>query len=242
VAHVWRIAAMEARLYIRDIQSMIMSFLVPIFFILVFGSIFGRQDGFMEFFVPGLIGVTIMSTTLFSITVNQTDHRQIGLLKRLQLLPTSTLSVVVAQSLVRMLVVFLQVALALAVAIFVFKTKFTGALPPLFVSIVFGTLMFLALSFALGNFMRSTQASIAIANVLFIPMMFLSGAYFPLYMLPSFLQPILRALPLTPLVQVIRSAFVDGGSLTDNMSSTLWILGWLVVGLVTAVRTYRWAD
>ncbi len=242
MAHLWRITAMEARLYARDIQAMIMSFLVPIFFIVVFGSIFGRNEGFMEFFVPGLLAVTIMSTTLFSITVNQAEHRQVGLLKRMRLLPTNTLTVVLAQSMVRILVVLLQTALGLAFATLVFQTKLTGSVGPLLVSIVLGTLTFLALSFALGNMVRSTQAAIAVANVLFIPMMFLSGAYFPLYMLPSFLQPILKVLPLTPLVTVIRSAFVEGGTLFDNLSSSLGLLGWLVIGLVGAIRTYRWAD
>lgn len=242
MVHMWRIAAMEARLYIRDIQAMIMSFLVPLFFILVFGSIFGRDKGFMEFFVPGLLSVMIMATTLFSVAVNQAEHRQLGLLKRLRLLPTTPLTMFMAQSLVRIGVVLVQVALAMVVAISVFRTEFTGAIFPLFLAIAIGTLMFLALSFALGNLVRSTQAAVAVANLLFIPMMFLSGAYFPLYMLPSFLQPILQVLPLTPVVTVVRSAFVDGATLLDNPVSTIWILGWLAICLVAAVSTYRWTD
>jgi len=106
--------------------------------------------------------------------------------------------------------------------------------------LVAGTLSMLSLGFIIGSFAANQEAAQAITFIISFPMMFLGGSYFATDNAPTFLQPVISALPLTHLNDALRQIINNGASLATVQNDVLLLLGWTVVGLALATRAFRW--
>ena len=100
--------------------------------------------------------------------------------------------------------------------------------------------MFLALGFAVSGWARTEQQAAPLANIVSLPMMFLSGVFFSREVLPQILQRITDFLPLTYLVETIRGITVQGDTIWMQWPNLVGLAVWLVVAFVIANRTFRW--
>jgi len=167
-----------------------------------------------------------------------TTYKETGVLKRLRVTPLKTSTLALGFTLSQFIFIALGIIVLFIVGKLAFDVQVLGSWPVLIGMIIFGMLTFLALGGAIGSLVGSWRAAAVITQIIFIPMLFLSDMFMPISIFPAGLQPICKALPLTPLNIVLRDIIY--GVPLDNLWQ-LWIMaGWLVVGGIITVRFFRW--
>jgi ABC-2 type transport system permease protein len=190
-------------------------------------SLVSENYRFIDFFVPGLIGMSLMTTGIFGAIGWNTRNRELGILKKLATTPLSKFEWIIGVVLFEMVMCAVSTAVILTVGVLVFNIR---VLPNIYsvILIAAGAITFPGIGMVIARFVKETDSADAAANAVAFPMMFLSGSFFPLEMMPEFLREIAKVLPLTYLNNGLRDTMVYG-----NASSALYntaIL--LVVGLV----------
>ena len=199
-----------------------------------------RNLGYIDFLMPGVIGMSIMQLGLFSVAFSFVTMKREGVLRRLLATPLNPATLLVAQVVTRLIVVIVQTLILAGVAIFLFGAEFAGNFFAVLLAAALGGAVFLALGFAVSGWARSEQQAAPLANVVSLPMMFLSGVFFSRDVLPEILQRITDYLPLTYLVEAIRGMTVQGDSIVAQWPNFLGMAVWLVVAFIIANRTFRW--
>jgi ABC-2 type transport system permease protein len=138
------------------------------------------------------------------------------------------------------LIILIEVSLILAVGLVSADIRVAGSLWLLGLILVLGTFCTLALGTVLSNVIASADGAVVAVHVIYIPMLFLCGAFIPLEVLPKVLLVMARAIPLTYLVGPFRAVMVQGAGLGAIMGDVLILLAWTVVSWIVAVRTFRW--
>jgi ABC-2 type transport system permease protein len=189
---------------------------------------------YMDFFLPGVIGMTVMSVSLYSMTSICSTYRSKGYFK---LLSTTTIRKYEWMS-TKFVVYSIMLVASLLVSYTVGVTAFgmTSPLTPLtFAFILAGTFLFIALGMLLGTVIKDEETGMAISNAIGFPMMFLSGSFFPVESFPGFLQGVAKFLPLTYLNNGLRDTMVYGNDIAalGNLAVVL------VIGVVLAVAASR---
>jgi ABC-2 type transport system permease protein len=106
--------------------------------------------------------------------------------------------------------------------------------------VIFGTAAFLAMGFALSSFASTVETYGAISNLVFFPLMLLSGVYFRIDGAPQWLQKVVFVLPLAPYLRALRAVFNDGASLAGHGTGLAIISVWAVLMFILAVKRFRW--
>ena len=199
-----------------------------------------RDLGYIDFLMPGVIGMAIMQLGLFSVAFSFVTMKREGVLRRLLATPLDPNSLLVAQVITRLLVVLIQTVILAAVAVFLFGAEFAGNFFAVMLAAAIGGAVFLAMGFAVSGWARTEQQAAPLANIVSLPMMFLSGVFFSRDVLPAILQRITDFLPLTYLVEAIRGMTVEGDTVLMQWPNFLGLAVWLVVAFIIANRTFRW--
>jgi ABC-2 type transport system permease protein len=189
---------------------------------------------YIDYFIPGVVGITVMTNSMYSMTQVCAEYRSRGFAK---LLATTTLQKhewLISKIAFYSIILTSSLVLTYVVGWLVFGLQAT--LTPLsFAFIAGGVFLFTSVGMLLGTVARDAEAGGAVANAIGFPMMFLSGAFFPLEMAPSWLQAISKVLPLTYFNDGLRDTMVFG-----NNASALVNLGVvLVVGVVLFVAASK---
>ena len=199
-----------------------------------------RDLGYIDFLMPGVIGMAIMQLGLFSVAFSFVTMKREGVLRRLLATPLDPTSLLIAQVITRLIVVIIQTVILAAVAVFLFGAEFAGNFFAVLLAAAIGGAVFLAMGFAVSGWARTEQQAAPLANIVSLPMMFLSGVFFSRDVLPSVLQRITDFLPLTYLVEAIRGMTVEGDTMLTQWPNFLGMAVWLVVAFIIANRTFRW--
>ena len=199
-----------------------------------------RDLGYIDFLMPGVIGMAIMQLGLFSVAFSFVTMKREGVLRRLLATPLDPTSLLIAQVITRLMVVIIQTVILAAVAVLLFGAEFAGNFFAVLLAAAMGGAVFLAMGFAVSGWARTEQQAAPLANIVSLPMMFLSGVFFSRDVLPGILQRITDYLPLTYLVEAIRGMTVEGDTILMQWPNFLGLAVWLVVAFVIANRTFRW--
>jgi ABC-2 type transport system permease protein len=200
----------------------------------------GQNITYTDFLVPGIIALSIMQTGIFSVAFAFVQHKQNGTLRRLMATPMKVSEFLAAQVVTRLIMAAVQVVILLAVALLIFHIHLTGNILELLVASILGSAIFIAAGFAISGYAKDEQAVPAIANIIVLPMMFLSGIFFPRDSMPGWLHRISDFLPLTYVTDAIRAISLDGAHLWTIGTDMLGIFVWLVIAVVLAIRLFRW--
>ena len=201
---------------------------------------FRAEQRYIDFVVPGLIGFSLMSTCLFSIGVVVVSYREKGKLRRLSVTPLPKYIFISGQIVNRYIIVLLQALLLIGVAMMLFKVKIIGNPFSLYVVLTIGMLTFISIGYAIASMAKTTESASGMANVLFFPMIFLSGVYFSVENMPLFLKPVVAFLPLTHLVHALRAVFSDGAALIDVMPRLVILVIWFIVCFLFSIYKFKW--
>ncbi len=191
------------------------------------------------FLVPGILGMALMQLGLFS-AVGLVSQREKLILKRLGATPLPRWTLVGSNVVLRLLIGIGQAVLIMGIGVAVFGVTVLGSFWLMAGIVVLGALAFIAIGYVIASFARTEEAADGIVQVIQFPMMFLSGVFFPLEIMPSVLRPVAAVLPLTYLGDALRQVMV-GGSAYAPLPLDLGILAaWFVVCLGVSARFFRW--
>ena len=197
---------------------------------------------YIEFLLPGLIALSIMQMSVFSVAFVFTQYKEKGVLKRLMATPMKPSQFVAANVITRLLVAVVQTSIFIAMGLILFKVHVVGSYGLLLLCIVLGSLMFLGLGFSVSGLSKTVDSVPAIANLIVFPMLFLGGTFFSVSNMPSWLQVIAKVLPLTYFSSAIRDVMTKGSSFWDIRYDLLAMLIWAIVLITIATITFRFQE
>lgn len=198
------------------------------------------QKSYIDFLVPGVIALQIMSMCLWGIGFVMITYREKGNLKRFAVTPIKKSIYIAAQLVNRYFIIVAQALVILLMATLVFKIRMEGSVIDFFLMLTLGMFAFMALGFMVAAFSKNIETSIGVVNVLFLVMMFLSGVYFPVDNMPVFLAPVVKGLPLTHLVNSLRGIFMEGNSLWHYYWEMLVLGVWLIGSFTLSIKFFKW--
>ncbi len=202
----------------------------------------GRSFSYINFLVPGLLAFVLMQLAITGSGFNIVEYKRKGILKRLFVTPLEPLNFISSLILMRLITILVQLALLLGIAMLFFDATLLGN-PLLFAGfIIFGSIMFLSIGFALGGIASTQNAIILIGNLVIFPQMFLSAVFFPIDAVPGWLATISGLLPLSFVAHALREIANEGASLAQLWPDVIGISVWLAIGLFLALRYFRWSD
>lgn len=194
---------------------------------------------YIDYLVPGILGMTLMFTGIFgSLTIIQ--QREAHIIKRLGCTPLRRSTLVFGELFFRMLIVIMTAALIILVGWLAFDVKMIGNWGSLCGIIILGTLVFTSLGYLIAAFVKTVESADPILNFITFPMMFLSGTFFEVKNMPGFIEPVVKAMPLTYLNDALRQIMVDGSPLHSMTTDIAVMVGWVVVCLGVTIRFFRW--
>ncbi len=199
-----------------------------------------RGLGYIDFLVPGVIGMTTMNLGLFAVSFGFVRYKRTGMLRRLFATPTPPSYFLAAQIATRLLIALAQVLVLLAVGIFVFGLQLVGDLVTLLSVAAIGSLIFLGLGFGIAGWAKNEDQAAPVANLVSLPMLFLSGVFFPRDAMPEILRGITGYMPLTYLNDALRRVSNEGATFGDIGAELLGMAVWAVLSALIAVRLFRW--
>jgi ABC-2 type transport system permease protein len=200
----------------------------------------GRNQGYTDFLIPGIIALSVMQTGLFTVLYTFVHLRQRGILRRLKATPLRATDFLAAQVGTRLILAAAQTLILVLIALLVFRVHIYGSVGWVLLLAVLGAAVFLALGFAISGSTGSVESAAPIANAIGLPMIVLSGVFFSRGGMPGWLHGVTDLLPLTYLVDGLRHISYDGWGLLDVRTDLLGLLAWLVVSGALAVRLFRW--
>ena len=234
----------QQRLFWRSRESAFFTFLLPIVLLILLGSVYGDReiDGVngASYLLAGMLGYGVVATAFAGLAINLVIRRESGVLKRVRGTPLpggAYLSAVIASI---MVVIALQAAAQILVGRYVIDAPLPASPGPFGVVLLLGTATFAALGLAMTAAVRSAEGSSAVITAVYLPMVFISGSFFAVTTMPEFLQAIARVLPLTYLLELIRSTLIEGEGLADSTTAIAVLLLWGALGLAVALRTFSW--
>lgn len=195
---------------------------------------------YIDFLLPGLLGMGIMGTGVWAIGFAIADMRQRKLLKRLLVTPMRRSSLLASFMLARMVFLGFEVGALLAFGAFVLDVPVRGDPLSLLVVMLTGALAFAAIGLLVSSRARTIEGASGLMNLVLMPMWLASGVFFSYERFPEAVHPLLKALPLTALNDALRASMLEGAGLGAMLPQVGVLLAWLVVAFAVALRIFRW--
>lgn len=201
-----------------------------------------RQPGsrYIDWVIPGLIGLNLMSTGLWGIGFGIVNMRQKKQLKRLVATPMRRGDFLASQMLARLAFLLLEVPPLVLFSWLVFRVEVEGSWLDLGIIVLLGTLTFAALGLLASSRARTVEGVSGIMNVIMLPMFILSGVFFSASRFPDAIQPFIQLLPLTALNDAMRAVYNEGRPLLDVSWELLILVVWTGMSALLALRLFRW--
>ncbi|MEV0460093.1 ABC transporter permease [Catellatospora methionotrophica] len=197
----------------------------------------------IQYMTPGLLGWAIATGATFGAALTLVTWRQKKILRRLRLSPVPVASIIGARVSVSIAIAAAQCAMFIGVALLpYFGLKLSDQWWAFIPVMVAGTLAFLSIGLVAGAASKTPEAASAIANLITLPMAFLSGAFFPLDGAPKWLQQVSEFFPLKHLVSSMQDVMVRGESFAVTLPDIGILLGFTVVLAAVAAFLFRWDD
>ncbi len=195
---------------------------------------------YIDFVIPGLLGMNLMGSAMWGLGFSIVEGRQKKLLKRMVASPMPRWQYLMAYLLSRLCMLVVEVVVFLSFARLVFGVPFRGPLWQLALLCVLTSLVFSALGLLVASRARTMEAVSGLMNLVMLPMWILSGVFFSASRFPGFMQPLVRALPLTAAIDAIRGNMLQGVHLAQLMAQVGILVAWFVAPFAVSLRIFRW--
>lgn len=201
-----------------------------------------KKLSYYDFILAGILGLAVMNSSVVGIAVAMSKYREDKILKRITTTPVPTWAFILAEVVSRLILNMVQIAVILAIGIYMFDANIYGNLFVLAAVAMLGALLFQLMGFVVASLSRTTDAAQGMATAITIPMMFLGGVFFPIDSLPKWLYYVVQYLPLSPLLRMLRTVSSEGLSPLSEPRNMYIVLGWIVLGLLFSVWRFRLTD
>jgi ABC-type multidrug transport system permease subunit len=201
-----------------------------------------REAGsrYIDFLIPGLVGMGIMGNSIWGLGFTIVDARRRKLMKRIIATPMPRHFYLLSFLLFRMLLLVVEIGVPITFGLLAFGVPFRGSALVLAGLAVLGSLSFSALGLLLASRARTIEAVSGLMNVVMLPMWVLSCVFFSAQRFPDAVQPIIKALPLTALIDALRATMLQGAGVAQLGREAATLGAWLVVCFVAALKLFRW--
>jgi ABC-2 type transport system permease protein len=201
-----------------------------------------RETGsrYIDFLVPGLLGMNIMGGGMWSIGFSIVEARRKRLLKRLIATPMSRAQYLASYILTRLVFLIGEALILIGIAALAFDVPVRGSLAQLTLIAVAASLAFSGLGLLVSSRARTIEAVSGLMNFVMLPMWVLSGIFFSSANYPAAFQPFIQALPLTAVNDALRANMLQGLGWGAVLPELGIIAAWLIVSFVLALKMFRW--
>jgi ABC-2 type transport system permease protein len=199
-----------------------------------------KGSRYIDFLIPGLIGLNVMSSSMWGIGYAVVLARRRRLLKRLAATPMRRSHYLLSFMFSRIIFLAAEVALLVAFGWLAFGVAVRGSLAAITVIALLGSLSFMGLALLVAARPDSTEVASGWMNAAMLPMWLLSGSFFSYERFPESVQPFLKALPLTAFNDALRAVINDGSSLWHTWPSLVVLAAWGALSFVLALKLFRW--
>jgi imidazolonepropionase-like amidohydrolase/ABC-type multidrug transport system permease subunit len=233
----------ELRVSLREKSVLFFNYLFPLVFFFMFGEFMNARAslGSAQYIVSTVLSIGIMGNGFFGMGMRAVQDRELGILRRLRLAPITAAPVLFA-SLVSGVLVFLPSAiLTIVLAKLVYGMPTPVNLASLLIFVVIGNVAFRAIGLIIASVADSAAEAQILVQILYIPMLFISGATFPTVNLPKWMQTVARFLPATYLKSGLQGILQNGESLVANGSSVIALLLTFAAGFFISFNIFRWS-
>jgi ABC-2 type transport system permease protein len=233
-------ARVEMTLTLRRGESLLVSFLIPIGVLVFFSKVDVVNTTLkrpVDFLVPGVLALAVMSTAMVSLGIATAFERRYGVLKRLGSTPLSRGGLLAAKTIDVLAIEVLQAIVILATG-FALGWSAEGSILLAIAVLLAGTVAFAGIGMLMAGTLRA-EATLAAANGLFLLLLFLGGMAYPLHRLPDALETVARALPAAALAETLRDVLAGRAFPWD--SATI-LLAWAIAMPLLAARFFRWEE
>jgi ABC-2 type transport system permease protein len=195
---------------------------------------------YIDFLVPGLIGFSILVSPMFSLVNISSEYKRIKLFKQLSLTPLTKIEWLASKVLFYILLSVASFFLMVAVGVLAFDADIVLS-PWLAPFLILGPMLFASLGMLVGTVSKSTETASVVGNVITFPMMFLAGTFFPISLMPTYLQYVARVLPLFYVIDGLNGVMIYGN--ITQAAIDLLVVGIItVVFFVAAARLFKWRE
>lgn len=199
-----------------------------------------RGARYIDFLMPGLIAMNLMSSALWGVGYGMVQERSKKLMRRFATTPLSRTSFLSSYILSRLLFLAVEVAFLVAFGALVFDVTVQGSLLALFFVALVGVLSFTGFAVLCAARTASVEVVSGFINALTLPMWLLSGTFFSYERFPEALHPLIQLMPLTALNDGLRMITNEGAGLIEVLPQLGVLMGWGVVTFMLGVRLFRW--
>jgi ABC-type multidrug transport system permease subunit len=201
-----------------------------------------RETGsrYIDFLIPGLVGMGIMGNSIWGLGFAVVDARRRKLMKRIVATPMPRHYYLLSFLLFRMMLLPIEVGVPIAFGILAFGVPFRGPLIVLVGLCVLGSLSFSALGLLIASRAKTIEAVSGLMNFVMLPMWVLSGVFFSAQRFPDAVQPVIKALPLTALIDGLRATMLQGAGAAGIVRESATLSVWLMVCFAVALKLFRW--
>ncbi len=214
--------------------------------LLLLGAIFGNDPaeqfggkGFLDWAVPGFIGLVIAISALMSLPMAMTNYRERGILRRYRATPVSPAAILGAQLVTQFAMTILGMLLLIFIGKVLFNLQFEGNIASVLAAFTLGCMSFFSIGMVLAGVLPNTRVGTIIGNVLLQPMVYLSGVTIPKEVMSEGMQEAIRFNPLTHVVTLMQGMW-RGDAWPQHQSEVVILGAILVVAGIVAVRVFRW--
>ncbi|HET8991964.1 MAG TPA: ABC transporter permease [Candidatus Saccharimonadales bacterium] len=193
-----------------------------------------------DYTFAGLLGFSIIGIGIFGPVNVFPELKKQGILRRLHTTPLRVWQYFTATMLSQSITGLISIVIQFIVAIEVFNLKVDGNYPEIFIFTLFSIFMILGLGLAIGGWSRNERQAAPLSNIVVFPMLFLSGTFFPRYVMPEWLQTITNYLPLTPVIDGLRQLTTQGKNLVDIGPQIGLMAVWFIIIYAIAFRVFKW--
>lgn len=195
---------------------------------------------YIDFLVPGLIAMGIMSSCLWGISYSLIEKRSKKLLRRMVATPMKKSYFLASQFVSRLALTFTETAVLIMFAYFYFGMRVQGSIPALIAVLISGNLVFIGIAILISSRTAKTEVGNGLINAVTMPMMVLSGIFFSYYNFPEWTIPIIKQMPLTLFADSIRSIFTEGAGFYETGQAIAIMTGVGMASFIIGLRIYKW--
>ena len=242
-----QLIVVQTKLFLREPPAFFFTLIFPALLLLLFGFIFGNEPltqwgvaaGYIDLQVPALAAIIIGSVGLIGIPVATSAAREARILRRYRATPVSPLTLIAADLLVNFGLSVVGMTILIGLGRGLFGLRFGGSWPVVFAVFTFAAFAFFALGYLIASLSPTARAAQTVGMAAFFPLMFLSGAAMPRYLMPAKVVEVSDLLPLTHVVETLQTVWM-GDPLATRAAELGWLAAFLLVGTLLSVRLFRW--
>jgi len=199
-----------------------------------------RGARYIDFLIPGLIGMNVMSGSMWGIGWVLVNMRVRKLLKRLLAAPMRRRHLFYGQAIARLVMIPIEVGVILIFARLAFDVRMAGSWLALALVSLTGSASFAGIAILVASRAQNNETMSGLMNLVMLPMFVLSGVFFSSSHFPEFMQPAVGALPLTALCNGLRAVIVDGAGIAGIAGSLAVMAVWGAISFLIGLRAFRW--